>query len=83
MCKIDDFTQVVRAVEAYQGNKMSNEPSDMPHQLFDATGQQVCPTATETCRFYEVIHTDNIINGCSYCERGIPDNRPHRLCPAV
>lgn len=51
-------------------------------QLVDAGGKQVCKTDGEACHFY-VEPRPNYGASCNHCQRGIPDNRPHRLCPVL
>ena len=51
-------------------------------QLFDDSGNQVCDLGTETCHFY-VTERDLVGGSCNHCQRGIPDNKPHRLCPVI
>ena len=52
-------------------------------QLFDADGQQVCRTATETCVFYVPENQPRYNAGCDHCDRGIINDKPHRLCPVL
>jgi len=49
-------------------------------KILDENGFQVCATETETCRFFQSARPDYNAR-CSYCERGIIDKKPHRLCP--
>lgn len=53
-------------------------------QLFDHEGNQVCNLGSEMCHFY-VLPTSGGLCGasCNHCQRGIPDNKPHRLCPVI
>ena len=53
-------------------------------QLFDHEGNQVCNLGHETCHFY-VLPTSGGLCGasCNHCQRGIPNNKPHRLCPVL
>ena len=48
-------------------------------RLFNVAGTQVCDTESETCHFY--VSGPN--PSCNHCQRGILDNRPHRLCPVL
>ena len=53
-------------------------------QLFDHEGNQVCNLGSETCHFYVLPATGGLCNAsCNHCQRGIPNNRPHRLCPVL
>ena len=50
-------------------------------QLFDELGNQVCSTSEESCHFLVPAISPNYVAACNHCQRGIPDNKPHRLCP--
>lgn len=52
-------------------------------QLFDANGIQVCDTGHESCHFYVPAIVPNFSASCNHTQRGIPDNKPHRLCPVL
>ena len=51
-------------------------------QLFDNSGNQVCDLGFETCHFY-VVARGSFGASCNHCQRGIPYNKPHRLCPVI
>ena len=50
-------------------------------QIYDAIGGQACFHEGETCHFYVAAPTPNFMPSCNHCQRGIPNNKPHRLCP--
>ncbi len=53
-------------------------------QLFDHEGNQVCNLGHETCHFYVLPKSGGLCGAsCNHCQRGIPDNKPHRLCPVL
>ena len=53
-------------------------------QLFDYEGNQVCNLGSETCHFYVLPATGGLCGAsCNHCQRGIPNNKPHRLCPVI
>ena len=52
-------------------------------QLFDDNKNQVCDTRHESCHFYVAEQLPNYSASCNYCQRGIPDKKPHRLCPVL
>lgn len=53
-------------------------------QLFDHEGNQVCNLGSETCHFYVFPQTGGLCGAsCNHCQRGIPNNKPHRLCPVL
>jgi hypothetical protein len=53
-------------------------------QLFDAEGKQVCDTGDETCHFLVKTESLNFTAiYCNHCQRGVPNNKPHRLCPVL
>lgn len=53
-------------------------------QLFDHEGNQVCSLGDETCHFYVLPKSGGLCGAsCNHCQRGIPNNKPHRLCPVL
>lgn len=52
-------------------------------QLFDISGNQVCDLGHETCHFYVQPISNAHSASCNHCQRGIPNNKPHRLCPVL
>jgi hypothetical protein len=49
-------------------------------QLFDDSGNHVCHTGREACVFYTPARLPGLSGSCKHAQRGIPDNKPHRLC---
>ena len=70
-----------------RGIKAAKEPGVkmVPiRQLFDHEGNQVCNLGHETCHFYVLPNTGGTAGAaCNHCQRGIPNNKPHRLCPVL
>ena len=72
---------VARGIKAAQEPGVKMVPI---RQLFDHEGNQVCNLGLETCHFYVMPNTGGTVGAaCNHCQRGIPNNKPHRLCPVL
>jgi hypothetical protein len=81
-----DLLQVLEAMAALE-QALQQKTADrhiklVPiRQLFDESGNQVCSTSDESCHFLVSAVAPNYETFCNHCQRGIPNNKPHRLCP--